>query len=403
MSRPRPRVLSVIAAVVGCALALAACGKGGGDNAGHGGGPAIGQKGGQSSAAQSLGFPDFATKNTTRVGGADPIADAAGVAQAVFASPTPAGRPAAVTLVDARAWQAGIAAAALTSKPIGAPVLLTNGHDLPAASKSALAALEPVGSKAASGAQIIRVGDVAAPGGYKTTSVSATDAYGLAAAVDRLHAAAAGGSSDSVVIASGDQPAYAMPAAGWAAKSGDAVLFVRPRSVPAATMKALKRHQQPRIYVLGPPSVVSNQVLKRLRSLGTVRRIAGPDAATTAIAFARFVDGSFGWGVTDPGHGLVFANPTRPSDAVAAAPLSSSGTYGPLLLTQRDGQLSPQLVQYLLDIQPGYDKDPVRGVYNHGWLMGDASAVPVAVQARIDTLLEIVPVAAGSPPAGSSP
>ena len=31
----------------------------------------------------------------------------------------------------------------------------------------------------------------------------------------------------------------------------------------------------------------------------------------------------------------------------------------------------------------------MRGVYNHGWLIGDESAISVDVQARIDTLLEI--------------
>ena len=58
---------------------------------------------------------------------------------------------------------------------------------------------------------------------------------------------------------------------------------------------------------------------------------AGADPVANAIAFARFSDGSFGWNVVDPGHGLVFATTQRPLDAAAAAPLSASGTYGPLL------------------------------------------------------------------------
>ena len=37
-------------------------------------------------AAEKLGFPAVATKNTTRVAGGDPIADAAGVALAVYPS-----------------------------------------------------------------------------------------------------------------------------------------------------------------------------------------------------------------------------------------------------------------------------------------------------------------------------
>src|ERR1700752_588980 len=40
----------------------------------------------QPDSADELGFPALATKNTTRVAGADPVADAAGVALAVFPS-----------------------------------------------------------------------------------------------------------------------------------------------------------------------------------------------------------------------------------------------------------------------------------------------------------------------------
>jgi hypothetical protein len=116
---------------------------------------------------------------------------------------------------------------------------------------------------------------------------------------------------------------------------------------------------------------------------------------SNAIFFARYSDGGFGWNVIDPGHGLVFANVTRTTDAAAAAPLSASGTYGPLLLVQEAGALPQALQDYLLDIQPGYDRDPVRGVYNHGWLVGDESAIDADVQARIDALLEIQPVNPG--------
>ncbi|MGH2951873.1 MAG: hypothetical protein ACRDKX_07515, partial [Solirubrobacterales bacterium] len=49
---------------------------------------------------EDLGFPTFATKNTTRVGGPDPVADAAGVALAVDPSTGGIAGPDAVTLVD---------------------------------------------------------------------------------------------------------------------------------------------------------------------------------------------------------------------------------------------------------------------------------------------------------------
>src|SRR6478735_7573273 len=75
----------------------------------------------QDGAAAALGFPAFATKNTTRVGGADPITDAAGVALAVYPGATKAQRPKAVALADARDWRPATAAAALMAPPVRAP------------------------------------------------------------------------------------------------------------------------------------------------------------------------------------------------------------------------------------------------------------------------------------------
>ena len=390
------RRLSTPLAVACSLLAIGALGGCGGGGTDLSEGPKLGQKGEDQAASVALGFPGFATKNTTRVGGADPTADAAGVALAVFSSPAPAQRPRAVALVDAENWQAGIAAAVFMSPAIRAPVLLTDGTDMPDASSEALEALDPTGARRADGAQVIRVGKVARPEARKVVDIKGDDPYALAQEIDRLQSAAAGKTSDRVIVASGERAEYAMPAAAWAAKSGEPVLFVKRDSIPKQTLSALRAHQQPKIYLLGPPPVISNKVAVELRRLGTVRRVAGVNPVANAIAFARFVDGPFGWGVVDPGHGLVFASVKRPLDAAAAAPLSASGTYGPLLLTDGVGLPAP-LVQYLLDIQPGYERDPVRGVYNHGWVMGDPKAISVADQSRIDSLLEIVPV--NAPPA----
>jgi ell wall binding domain 2 (CWB2) len=355
-------------------------------------GPALGAKGDQSEAAGDLGFPGFATKNTTRVGGADPVANAAAVARAVYSSASRLTRPSVVALVDRSDWQTGIAAAVFMSAPLRAPVLLSDGGDIPPATDDALSGLEPSGSRAAGGAQVIRIGRVGRPDALKATDLTGRDPYALARAIDRFQAAIVQRTSDRVIVASGEKAAYAMPAAAWAAKSGDPVLFVKRDEVPAPTRAALVSHQQPKIYLLGPTSVISAKVERELARLGTVARVQGADAVRNAIAFARFRDGPFGWGVVDPGHGLVFASAGRPLDAAAAAPLSASGTYGPLLLVDGSAQLPVALEQYLLDIQPGYQGDPVRGVYNHGWLIGDEQALSVEMQSRIDALLEIVPV-----------
>ena len=347
----------------------------------------------EKTAKQSvLGFPALATKNTTRVGGKDPVADAAAVATAVYPSRSSSTRPAIVSLVNKDDWQSGIAAAVLMAPPLRAPLLFGARDNVPDATSEVLDTLKPRGSPDVKGAQVLRVGDVAAPGGLRSTSVSGQDGFALADSIDLVLTEITGQPSPDVVVASGDDKTFAMPAAGWAAKSGDPVFFVHKDSVPAATVRAIQRHQRPSIYVLGPTSVISDAVLAQLRKLGDVKRIGGTTAVDNAIAFARYTDGNFGWGVRDPGHGLVFANEDRPQDAGAGAPLAASGKYGPLLLLDSSAKLAPSLENYLLDIQPGYRFDPVRGVYNHAWLMGDESAISVDLQARIDQLMEIVKV-----------
>ncbi|HEY3186539.1 MAG TPA: hypothetical protein VGJ70_03645, partial [Solirubrobacteraceae bacterium] len=219
------RARSLLAVAIGClALALAAgCGK----QAEQHNQPVLGVRGSEKEAAQGLGFPSFATKNTTRIGGADAVADAAAVARAVYPAATADTRPRAVTLVDQRDWRIALAASALMAPPVRAPVLFADGAELPPATEAALQGLGPRGSSALDGAQLIRVGAVARPAGFKTADLKSGDPFTVADEIDRLVAAARGGPSDTVLVAGADAPAYAMPAAAWAAKSGDPVLFVK--------------------------------------------------------------------------------------------------------------------------------------------------------------------------------
>lgn len=373
------------------ALAVAGCGKESTSAVKTVKFPTIGSEGERQEAAAELGFPVFATKNTTRIGGADEIADAAAAARAVFPSVSPETRPDVVALVDGSDWRTALAASVLMADPVRAPILLTDGNKLPSATGAALEAMAPAGSEPAGGAQIVRIGDVPRPEGLESTDLVGADPAALAGAIDAFQASARGASSENVVIVSSEQPEFAMPAAAWAAKSGDSILFAAKDTLPEATKTALESHRQPRIYVLGPSSVISPKVTTELRKLGTVTRVGGQDPQSNAVEFARYVDTTFGWGVVDPGHGLVFADPRRPADAAAASPLSASGKWGPLLLVGDDGELPDVVREYLLDIQPGYRQDPTRGVYNHGWIIGDDKAISVAAQAEIDALLEIQP------------
>lgn len=397
---PRPGVLSAAMrltraiTVLAALSAVAAAGCGREPSTTTTARPTIGVKGDEQSAARDLGFPVLATKNTTRIGGADSVANAAAAARAVYTGATRVTRPSAVVLADRRDWRVGLAASVLMGQPLRAPLLYTDGDALPAGTKDALAALKPTGAREIAGAQVIRVGTAAKVDG-KTTDIRGGDPIALARSIDAFASAARKTTSDRVLIVSADDAAYAMPAAAWAAKAGDPILFAHRDAVPRETRAAIAAHQQPKIYVLGPTSVISDKALDQLRRLGTVTRIAAkgePDPVSNAVAFARFLDGSFGWGIVDPGHGLVFASDRTPTDAAAAAPLSASGTYGPLLLVDSPDTLPKALRGFLLDIQPGYTRDPVRGVYNHGWIVGDERTMSIATQSTLDALLEIVPV-----------
>ncbi len=395
MSRNGLRQSTALACSAALLLTVASCGRAGNEATSP---PAdgAGASNGNGSITVS-GIPTAATKNTTRVWAASPTAIAAAAARAVYPGRGRSQRPLAIVLADANNWQATVAGAVLMAAPLHAPMLLSSGSQLPPVTQAALSALAPTGA-GDNGPQLIRLGNVAAPVSLKTQPLAGNDPFTLAAAIDAYQAKIAGRWSKSVVIAPSDSPGIAMPAAAWAAKSGNPVLFSERNSLPPATAAAIKAHGRPRIYIIGSSSTISAAVASQLGKLGNVTRIGASSASANAIAFARFSDSSFGWGVVDPGHGLVVANPAAAATAGAVAPLSASGSYGPLLLTGRGGALSADLINYLRDIRPGYSSDPVRGVYNHAWIIGDTNAVSDRSQATIDSLLEIAPVTGASAP-----
>ena len=183
--------------------------------------------------APALGFPIFATKNTTRVAGADPVATAAGAARAVYPARTDESSPRAVVIVDQADWRAAISAAQLMARPLRAPILFSDGGELPAASAEALEELAPSGAEEAGDAQVIRIGDAAEPENRRVTDVEGASPTSLAAAIDKLQIEAAGDPTDAVLVAPADNPEFAMPAAGWAAKSGQPVLWTTRRLTAA--------------------------------------------------------------------------------------------------------------------------------------------------------------------------
>jgi hypothetical protein len=390
--------------VVALAGALAGCGKG-----------AESRTASRSSTAVFGSSPGphaviaVATKNTTRLGGADPASDAAAVAQAVYPGLTPATRPQLVALVDERDWPATLAASSLAGAPLGAPLLYSEGGSLPRVSEEALSAMHPLGARALGGAQVLDVGSSPAlPAGEpaRTIATGTSEPAAPAVAIAQLESSVSGHAPHDVLVVASDTPqALQMPAAGLAAESGAPILFVTRSAVPAPTNALLRTLHRPAIYVIAP-RLLHASAYAQLARLGTVIRVSGstgggeaPSAAESdepvqnAISISRFSHGSFGWGIHEAGHGLVFASVARPLDGPAAAPLSAHGDYAPLLLLDTSLSVPATLTRYLSDIEPGYSGSvpPVREVYNHGWLIGDEQAISAHAQAELDALLEIAP------------
>ncbi len=340
-----------------------------------------------------LGYPAFATSNTTRVGGPDPASNAAGIALATYPSTKPSQQPRAVTLVDASDWRGAIAASVLMAAPVGAPVLISEGDGVPEPTEQALDALDPQGGKATKGMQAFAIGAASVPSDLQAKRIGGSGGTVAAAAIANLRDELLAGPPQHIVVAPAAESAFAMPAAAWAARSGDPVLFADEDALPKPTAAVLQRHPKTPVYVLGPSSVISSEVVRQIGEISDrVRRVSGEDPVANAIALARYADGSFGWNVNDPGHGFVVARSDEPLDAAAAAPLSASGTWGPLLLTDSADTLPGALRGYLLDVKPGYTTDPTRAFYNHIWLIGDQEAIDVNEQAEIDELAELAKI-----------
>lgn len=373
-----PKLLALLVVIaIGFIVAAILGGTGGGkeDSGSAGDDPAVAQpSGGSGDSAGELGFPAVATNNTTRVGGADPAANAAAVALAVYPSTTASQRPQAVTLVDEGNWAGAIAAATLMAPPVRAPILFTDGGSQLATTSEALALLDP----------------------KQTHELRADGAAAAAAEAAALRDKLAPKPPRHIVIAPEGAPEFAMPAAAWAARSGDPVLFAAGDDLPPPTVAYLEKHTKAPIYLLGPDSVLSSELLREADEIGgKASRVGGENPVANAIALARFGKDKFGWNVNDPGHGFVLMREDPPLNAAAAAALSGSGTWGPLLLTDSADTLPAEVRDYFLDVKPGYTDNPTRAFYNHVWVIGDQEAIDVTQQAEVNELAELEKIGGG--------
>ena len=169
-----------------------------------------------------------------------------------------------------------IAAAVLAGPPIGAPLLLSDGSDLPAVTPARPSTrLQPKGSDLSKDAQVIRIGDdVAPPGrlphrgraGRRPVRARRRDRpllLGRARQALRRRGALLG--RQRRVGDAGRRRGRRAPATPRCRSTTD--------SIPPAISRALRFPRAPDVYLLGPPSVISKSVESELRTRKLARSV----------------------------------------------------------------------------------------------------------------------------------
>ncbi|MED4452642.1 cell wall-binding repeat-containing protein [Metabacillus fastidiosus] len=346
-------------------------------------------------ASENLVTPN--TKNSTRVPTSNPVDASIYVSQTIWPATHKESQPNAVILASVDNWQAALAGADLIHHPNNGPVLFINKDAISVQVLNEIKRLNPLGNE--HGVQVMILGDVSQNvldelSSYKIEQVKGENPAQFARNVDKLYAAVSGSFPDSVIIVSSEEKnkLYSIPAINWIAHMPEPILFVTENELPEETKDALReRKDKANIYILGPEAVISQEVEKQLEEYGNIKRIAGHDPVATSIEFAKFKDEKtkFGWGLTEPGHGISFISTETPSLALAAAPFSHLGKHAPMVWLN-NGEMQKETYDFLAAIKPTFKEDPTTGPYNHSFIIGDTDSISFKTQGIIDEKLEIV-------------
>ncbi|HEV2812284.1 MAG TPA: cell wall-binding repeat-containing protein [Solirubrobacteraceae bacterium] len=346
------------------------------------------------SAAKSPPVGSQFGRNVARVPGVS-AADVAGAAVMAAFPPERGERPGGIVLANKDSWRELVLAAQFAADPVNAAVLPIERDYLPTAAVDLVYRLKPKGFRKAKGLQALilgRAGDDVLidlqDAQLKMSQLKGMSPAKLSAELVPYRSGFAGRHTSTIVIVSGrdrDRD-YALPAAAWSAFSGDTVAFVDGDDVPQATRDLLVqrrklRLEKPTMYVIGPESVVSDDVVSELEAYGDVKRVAGRDAPETAVAVARYRDRStgFGWGqVRGPGS-ISLVNPRNWAEGVGALSFAARGPRAPLLLTDERGELPGSVRGYLRELR-GDDA-------NQGFAFGGEKSLATPVLADLDALL----------------
>jgi hypothetical protein len=350
------------------------------------------------------------TGTTARLRGENYLRTVVSYAQTIYAVDQDQDRPGAVILIRDDDLATALTTTRLQHFPVNAPLLYVtdNGSTLPEATRDELRRLDPEGVMMDNNVQVYLVGDISPAIArevqamrFRTRQIFAQNAIQLSRQLDEYLAVLEANHSEVVLIAATDAPEYALSGANWNAHMGQAFAFVAPEGVPRETRQMLERRwpNYPYIYVFAPQTIVNDEVMAELAQYGHVQRIPGDSPQEMAVRWAGYKDfgrgtawwfgesdRQAGWGLAEPGHNIILANPVDWRTVVTTGVLSHMGKHAFLVLTNEDGSLPDPVVSYLNIIKPTRTH-PSQQVFNFGWIVGDG--IPDATVQQVSDLLSV--------------
>lgn len=373
----------------------------------------VGGGGEQPTGPETADYDEWtATTMTTRLAGENMYETAAAYSQSVYTSINEHTRPGALILVNDSVLEAALPGVGMIHHPIDGAVLLTRQDELPQATRDEIKRAHPEGVGLDNNVQVYLIGSEryisdsvrqeVESMGMNVRRIPGGDPVRVAANVDQYVSSMHGNHEDEVLLASLDAPQQAIPVESWNAHAGDGFLWVESDSIPEETAEQLEaRYDYAYMYLLGDEAAISSSVSRDLGQFGHVTRI--PDAGnpySLSAAWAGYKDlgrnqgwwfgewaRNIGWGLADPGHNFIFANPNDWQTAIPASVESHRGKHGPMLAVRQD-ELPTPVENYLKKFFRPTDAAPYDRKYNHGWIAGPPETVSRDVQAQVHGILE---------------
>ena len=262
--------------------------------------------------------PSSSTTQISRIAGTDRYATAAAISKSRF------GGGATTAFIATGASFPEALAGAPAAARAKAPVLLTARNDLPGATATELARLDPSVIVVLGGSGVVSDAVVSKLRGYAGTVVRWAGADRFATAA-KISAQSFQSGVKVAYLATADTFPDALSGGAVAGHVGGPILLVNRTGIPAATGKELARLKPARIVILGGTSVVSDAVRRAadVYTTGSVTRLAGADRYATSVQVSRSAYSS--------SDAVFIATGTKFPDGLAGGPVAAL-LPGPLLL-----------------------------------------------------------------------